>query len=36
MDFTHFENKNIFYDAICFFLFFLAKSCIFVTLKPKF
>ncbi len=26
MDFTHFENKNIFYDAICFFLFFWLKA----------
>ena len=26
MDFTHFENKNIFYYAICFFLFFWLKA----------
>ncbi len=26
MDFTHFENKNIFYDVICFFLFFWLKA----------
>ena len=26
MDFTHFENKKIFYDAICFFLFFWLKA----------
>ena len=26
MDFTHFENKNLFYDAICFFLFFWLKA----------
>ena len=27
MDFTHFENKNIFYDAICFFsIFFWLKA----------